>query len=162
MKTIIIIFFLGLVACSSVPNQKIEKPVITGKFTWIEWQKQAKWKSYLAENYTIPNEKKELIISFLDLQKEKLLLFAGSWCKDSETEVPKIIKIFEEIGVKSDNFTLYGVDKAKREKEGIAEHYKIEKVPTLIVLRNNIEIGRIIEFPQLTWEDDIFLILSNK
>lgn len=162
MKTIIIIFFLGIVACSSVTNQKIEKPVITGKFTWEEWQKQAKWNSYLAKNYTIPKEKLELIISFLDLQTEKFLLFAGSWCKDSETELPKIFKIFEEIGVKKDNFALYGVDKAKREPEGIAELYQIEKVPTLIVLRNNIEIGRITEFPQLTWEDDIFLILSKK
>jgi len=29
-------------------------------------------------------------------------------------------------------------------------------------LRNGAEIGRIIEFPQNTWEDDIFLIISKK
>ena len=162
MKIILIFLLFGIIACSSVIEQKSEKPVITGKFSWNEWKNQAKWKSYSVDNYFIPNEKIELIRSFLDLQNEKFLIFSGSWCGDSETEVPKIIKIFDSLGISSENYNLYGVDREKREPEGIAEQYKIEKVPTLIVLRNGAEIGRIIEFPQNTWEDDIFLIISKK
>jgi len=162
MKIFLLFLLFGIIACSSGIEQKLEKPVIIGNFSWNEWKNHAKWKSYSADNYFIPNEKIELIRSFLDLQNEKFLIFSGSWCGDSESELPKIIKIFDSLGISSVNYNLYGVDREKREPEGIAEQYKIEKVPTLIVLRNGTEIGRIIEFPQNTWEDDIFLIISKK
>jgi hypothetical protein len=37
---------------------------------------------------------------------------------------------------------------------------KINKVPTMIIIKNGKEIGRIEEFPEDTWENDLIKILE--
>lgn len=138
-----------------------EKKVITGEFSWQQWQKQAEWKSYEPSDFAPDGESLVKFGRNLDEGGWSFLLFAGSWCGDSETEVPKIYKIFEIAGINPNIITLFGVDRNKREPSGIAEVYKIEKVPTLIILHNSKETGRIVEFPKKSWESDLVEILEK-
>ena len=79
---------------------------------------------------------------FNDLE---LIVFLGTWCSDSHTLVPSFIKFIESIEYPTEKIQLYGVDR-KKETKGI-EHrlYHVERVPTIIIMRNNMEVGRITE-----------------
>ena len=147
-----------LTACATT---KQEKKIITGEFTWNQWQKEADWHSYSAAEYEPGEFLAEQLNSIINNNDNGIsfLLFAGSWCGDSESEVPKIYKLFDKANIPLAKIKLYGVDRSKREPSGIAAEYNIERVPTLIVLRDGSELGRIIEFPSTSWEEDIFKIL---
>lgn len=161
----LLVFFLMAIflnsCCDCDKSKEKPKPVVTGKLTWQEWQNIAQWKSYNAKNYkpneTLVNQLKTLLST---QQNITFIMISASWCPDSETEVPKYFKLMELCEVDDSKISLYGVDREKKEATGTSQKYKIEKVPTLIILKDMLEIGRIVEFPVLSWEDDILTILE--
>ena len=160
MRNYVFIFVVALLLAGCATTKQ-EKRIITGEFSWSQWQKEAGWHNYNASAYEpgdyISGQLNAIITS--PGSNIEFLLFSGSWCGDSESEVPKIFKLFTEAKIPLSKITLYGVDREKKEPEGIAEKYKIKRVPTLVVLKNGKELGRIIEFPAASWEEDIFKIL---
>jgi thiol-disulfide isomerase/thioredoxin len=100
-------------------------------------------------------------VSFLkNFNKElNVLIFLGTWCPDCRREVPRFLKIMEIADNSFIKFQMMGLDRTKRDSLGLAEKYKIEYVPTFIVLQNEREIGRIIEIPMLSIEQDLVEIL---
>lgn len=75
----------------------------------------------------------------------KFIVFLGTWCSDSHRLIPPFVKLLEKIDYPLERVQLYGVDRNK-ETKGI-EHrlYHIDRVPTIILMRENIEVGRITE-----------------
>jgi len=57
-------------------------------------------------------------------------------------------------------FKLFGLDRSKRDADGLAEKYQIEFVPTFVVLQDDEEIGRIVETPIVSIEQDLVEILA--
>jgi thiol-disulfide isomerase/thioredoxin len=88
------------------------------------------------------------------------LIFFGTWCGDSRREVPHFLKIADTCGWTSDHIKLYGLDRTKKSPDGLAEKYQIEKVPTLIFLKEGNEIGRMTEKPNGTLEADLLALLA--
>lgn len=91
-----------------------------------------------------------------------VLVFFGTWCKDSVSEVPKILRTLDMAGNKDLRLTLYGVDRAKKEGLGMSERFDIRRVPTTVVLRDGIELGRIVEYPATSNEEELLKILKKK
>jgi thiol-disulfide isomerase/thioredoxin len=91
-----------------------------------------------------------------------ILVFFGTWCKDSVSEVPKILRILDAAGNKDIKLALYGVDRSKKEGLGMSEKFDIQRVPTTIVLRDGKELGRIVEYPEKSNEEDLLRILEKK
>ena len=91
-----------------------------------------------------------------------ILVFFGTWCKDSVSEVPKILRILDMAGNGDLRLALYGVDRAKKEGLGMSEKFTIQRVPTTIVLRDGIELGRIVEYPATSNEEELLKILEKK
>jgi copper chaperone CopZ len=91
-----------------------------------------------------------------------ILVFFGTWCKDSVSEVPKILRILDMAGNGDLRLALYGVDRAKKEGLGMSEKFAIQRVPTTIVLRDGIELGRIVEYPATSNEEELLKILEKK
>lgn len=161
----LLVFVIILTSCSgskySIENDENGKAMIVGHLTWEEWQEEAEWDSYSAPSY-MPNLKRANEIS--DMATDNgvdFLIFAGSWCEDTERELPKIYKLITGAGIFPDKILLYGVDRQKDESSGTAKEYKIEKVPTLVLEVEGEEIGRIVENPKLSWEEDILNILRE-
>ncbi len=155
----LLICFSAVIVLSQTKEKKPAK--LIGKYTWASWQKTADWETYDAEDY-IPDGK--MIKEFgkaVQTKKITFILFAGDWCGDSKTEVPKIFKIFNYANVSADGIPLYGVGRDKLEPSGLAEKYKIEKVATLIILKDGKEIGRIVEFPEDDWLEDMLEIINK-
>jgi len=91
-----------------------------------------------------------------------ILIFFGSWCKDSVSEVPKILRVLDAAGNRNLKLALYGVDREKKEGLGMSEKFNIQRVPTTIVLRDGVELGRTVEYPEKSSEEDLLKILSRK
>ena len=56
--------------------------------------------------------------------------------------------------------TMYGTDRAKTTKNGEEKKYNITLVPTIIVMKNGKEVGRITETVKKTIEDDLAAIIT--
>jgi len=90
-----------------------------------------------------------------------LLVFFGTWSPDSLREVPRLLRVLDAAGNKDFRLALYGVDREKREGLGMAETFGIRSVPSVVVLRDGIERGRIVERPRRSMEEDLLEILMK-
>ncbi len=85
----------------------------------------------------------------------------GTWCPDSRREVPRFMKILDSWQFPSGRLTFIGVDDGKLSPVGEYEQLEIQRVPTFIIYKNNIEAGRIIENPVTSLEQDMVNILRG-
>jgi thiol-disulfide isomerase/thioredoxin len=84
------------------------------------------------------------------LQKNKdsvqLLVFMGTWCEDSQNIIPKMFSLTDAAGFSNDRVTLIGVDRAKKTYSHLCEALNITNVPTIMVMKNGKELGRVVEY----------------
>ena len=85
----------------------------------------------------------------------------GTWCEDSIREIPYLFNILNSINYNIESVEIICVDENKNTPEGYEKDFEIIKVPTIIFLKKNEEINRIVEFPVETLQKDIIKILSN-
>lgn len=101
-----------------------------------------------------------------------IICVLGSWCGDSEREVPRFWKILDMAENPNLTMTLFAVGRATDEKarelmveigfdENLRDVYNVQLVPTFIFLRGEKELGRIVETPETTLEQDAARILSS-
>jgi cyclophilin family peptidyl-prolyl cis-trans isomerase len=87
----------------------------------------------------------------------------GTWCDDSQREVPKLIRILDDLksqfGVDVP-VTFVAVDRSKRKPEALVAGKDLQKVATFIYYRAGRELGRIVERPQGLFEDDLLQIAA--
>ncbi|NOX36564.1 MAG: hypothetical protein GXO78_03425 [Calditrichaeota bacterium] len=88
-------------------------------------------------------------------------IFLGTWCGDSRDGVPPFMKILERAQNAHLRVELIGVDRQKLDPDGLAIDYHIERVPTFIILENGSEIGRMVEFPEKTFAEDLLDLLAQ-
>ncbi|MDZ7335079.1 MAG: thioredoxin family protein [candidate division KSB1 bacterium] len=91
----------------------------------------------------------------------QILVFLGTWCPDSEREVPRFLKIMELTKGGPISYQLIGLDRSKRDAFGLAEKYQIEFVPTFVVIQQDEEIGRIVESATVSLEQDLLEIIES-
>ena len=96
------------------------------------------------------------------LKGKEVTLLMGTWCEDSQREVPGMMKILAEAGYAIAQMEIIAVDEDKRTPSGVEQAYEASYVPALIVYENGEEINRIVEFPLGTLEEDMLAILSGK
>jgi len=89
----------------------------------------------------------------------KIQIFMGTWCSDSRREVPRFIKILDFSEFDKNHLQIINVDRNKKSPTHEEKNINIEFVPTFIINKYNNEIGRIVEFPIVTLESDLFNIL---
>jgi thiol-disulfide isomerase/thioredoxin len=105
----------------------------------------------------------ESINKLLDIDKSNLTIkiVMGTWCPDSRREVPRFMRILDIWQFPVSSVTFIGVDNAKISPVGEYDKLEIQRVPTFIVYKNNIEAGRIIENPATSLEQDMVNILTR-
>jgi thiol-disulfide isomerase/thioredoxin len=105
----------------------------------------------------------EAVNLLLDMSKTgiSIKIVMGTWCPDSRREVPRLMKILDLWQFPKPDVTFIGVDDAKRSPVGDYDKLDIQRVPTIIIYKNNIEAGRIIENPVTSLEQDMVNILGR-
>jgi len=76
----------------------------------------------------------------------QLVIFFGTWCEDSHFVIPKLFSLMDAAGFPQDRITLLGVDRKKTTLSHLSEALNVTKVPTIIVMKNGIELGRFVDF----------------
>jgi thiol-disulfide isomerase/thioredoxin len=162
---LVLIGLLEMQACGNTnPSATRNEPapdMVLGECSWEDWQKGAKWDDYSASDYLPDSAAVQRLATLAANPEITFLVFGASWCGDSRDGIPKIYKVFRAAKIEPKRAMLYGVNRQKREQTGMAEKFQIKRVPTLIVLKGNKEIGRIVEVPMLSWEKDLEQVLSK-
>ena len=138
--------------------------------TWIigafdpERLKQEPYSSWYTSGYDDYQITSEALNSLLDVAKDNITIkiVMGTWCPDSRREVPRMMRILDIWKLPMSQVTFIGVDRKKIANVPGYDSLKIEKVPTFIIYKNNIEAGRIIEVPTTSLEQDLLNILTVK
>ena len=102
------------------------------------------------DNYEVTDQ-----INLSDLEDISVVIMFGTWCHDSKREVPRMLRILDSAGVGTEKISLIGVDTKKAEPKGREKLYNLRNTPTLILLKNGKEVGRIIERPNVSLEADL-------
>lgn len=79
-------------------------------------------------------------------EKLSLLFFAGTWCHDSQQVMPKYFSCLEAASFPEHRYTIVSTDRNKKTIAHLHQIFSIVNVPTVIVLNNGKEIGRIEEY----------------
>lgn len=164
MNKIICIIFLFF-EMNTVAQNNIENKTILYGTVSKEQLMAPPYSQWFDTNYSNyhPDER---TLADLRLQKTKdisVKVFFGTWCGDSQREVPRFIKLLEQMFIT--NVQLIAVGKSdslykqspQHEEEGLG----IYRVPTFIIYKKGIEVNRINEFPVLSAEKDLFKILNG-
>lgn len=148
--------------CALMPHRRTQqsaaKPILTGWLTQQQIFKQIQEYQQEKNQYQPAAESLEQLAKFsTDVQ---IVVFLGTWCSDSQREVPRFLKIMELAQNPHLAYKLLGLDRSKRDAGGLAEQHQIEFVPTFVVLHEDKEIGRIVETPVVSIEQDLVEILA--
>lgn len=159
---------LGIIIIIVMSVISSNKPHVIGKVTWEQWVEFSGWSIDVNlkgdDSYDFDRKVVKQINEIIKSDNNySFVLFSGSWCSDSRFEMPKIIDLIHHLEVDNNQLEIIGVSRDKTEPRQYVQKYGIHYVPTLIVLHNNIEIGRFIETPKKSWEEDILeIILKHK
>jgi hypothetical protein len=91
-----------------------------------------------------------------------LVILMGTWCEDSQNLLPKLRKTLQAAAYPMSKLSMYGVDRAKTAKNVEHRLYKLEKVPTIVVYKNYMEVGRIVETVKKSIEADLMAIVKGR
>lgn len=95
-------------------------------------------------------------------QPIEIKVFFGTWCSYCKKWLPTFIKTIQVAGNPNIHVQYFGVDEAMSQPEAQLTQYGISRTPTFVVIKNGKEIGRIVEEPKDSVEEDLALILLGR
>lgn len=162
---IIVILFTTLTVSGQEFNQMVEDH-FTGEYNLVgfcdlsafEDPEYAEWFNEGYDEYDVSEEAAETLSKRTG--EIDIIMVLGTWRPDSRREVPHFVKILNAIDFDEERLLIIGVDRDKALPEEM-EFLEVEYVPTFIFLHNDEELGRIVESPSTTLEEDMAAILSS-
>jgi thiol-disulfide isomerase/thioredoxin len=181
-KSIILIslvMLLGFSACSPKKAATTTTPAVEEtKPATVNFSEQSTWllgyfnrsqmsgephSAWFLKGYDAYQPSQDAVNKLTELGKSDITIkiVLGTWCPDSRREVPRFMRILDIWTFPAEKVTFIGVDNFKNGPVGEFQSLKIERVPTFIIYKNNIEAGRIIENPVTSLEQDMVNILTG-
>ena len=91
--------------------------------------------------------------------------YFGTWCGDSRRQIPRLIRLLDLEGFDEQRLTLIALSDRPMEFKQAPGHPEakrnVHRTPTIVVLRDGNEVGRIVETPTTSIEADILAILEG-
>jgi thiol-disulfide isomerase/thioredoxin len=183
-SVILILFLVCLCGCkTSKPVTAIQLPVVqqaspdnstheinfSDQATWIlgyfnlNLLRKPPYSTWFLSGYNEYNYNSDAVDKLKGTEKSDLTIkiIMGTWCPDSRREVPRFIRVLDAASFSLDKIRMIGVDNEKKSPIENYDSLNIQRVPTFIIYKNNIEAGRIIENPTTSLEQDIVNILNR-
>ncbi len=102
------------------------------------------WYAENLEHYTTNQSALEGLRKLKD--SLQLLVFMGTWCEDSHNVIPKLFSLCDQAAFPQNHITLIGVDRNKKTWGHLCEALNVDKVPTILLMKQGKELGRVVEF----------------
>ncbi len=103
------------------------------------------------------------ILNAMEAAKNKFhfVVFGGTWCEDTQFVLPRFFKLQEQSGFPDNSISFFGVDRAKKSIGNVATVFKIINVPTIIVMKDGKEVGRVVEYGKTgKWDKELADLLK--
>jgi len=158
----VMIFFMTSVAVAQTPYATINDPkhpqqkILVGTITQYILQNDPSF-SWYGINYKGYSPSAQLL-NTIEACKDSIqyVVFAGTWCEDSQFIIPRFFSLLEKSGVADNHVSFFAVDRDKKIPGNIASAFKITNVPTIIAMKSGIEIGRVVEYGKNgNWDEDL-------
>lgn len=137
-------------------------PIIVGiqERATLEKEPYKKWfdvsyKEHPLDTVTMTSIKEELA-------QTDITVFMGTWCEDSQREVPAFFKALDLAGIDTSKVQLITITEGKDAPEALIKDHGIEYVPTIIFEKEGKELGRIVEYSIFSIEKDMAKILNGE
>lgn len=162
----IVLIFVSMSFGQENPNTEVDektgKPILFGTLERDDFQDDnyAWWFNSGYKFYTVDTLTAKKM-SIVDIDSLNITIVLGTWCSDSRREVPRFFKITDEIQFPQEKIKLFGVNRKKESFNNKVSPLEIELVPTFIFYKNEKEIGRIIEIPEVSLESDMLKIIEE-
>lgn len=149
------------IATDTVSNEKmlvghIHKNDLAGDPVFGKWY----YENY--ETYSIPDAG---AVQVLRNHKDDiyLLIFGATWCEDTHFILPRLFKIQEASGFSEDRTALFALNRSKEMGNPIPQAFGISHTPTIVVMKDGREIGRVVEYGKTgNWEQELADIIKNQ
>ncbi len=92
----------------------------------------------------------------------RIKVFMGTWCEDSQREIPHFFKLLHAMEFDQKHVEMYAMSEEKTTPENYEKGWEIYNVPTIIFLKNENEINRFVEFPVNSLQSDITKIIKGE
>ncbi len=157
----------GSPAWSAPEEEEEEEPKLLGRITaqQLEEEPFAEW---FGDSYGDYKPNPEVLASLREVGTEgvDITVFFGTWCGDSQREIPRLLKLLDEMEFPAAQLTLVAVDgvdeAAKQSPDGEEKGLEIYRVPTMVVTRGDREVARLVEHPVLSLERDLLALLEGQ
>ncbi len=96
---------------------------------------------------------------------DRIEVYMGTWCDDSQREVPKLLRILEDLRSQFGTaipVRFVAIDRSKQKPSDLIAGKSVTKVATFIYYRGDRELGRIEERPKGILEDEILAIAGSE
>ncbi|HEX7902308.1 MAG TPA: thioredoxin family protein [Chitinophagaceae bacterium] len=91
----------------------------------------------------------------------QIIAFMGTWCEDSHFIIPRFYSLLDAANFSKDKISLIGVDRSKKTLSHLTEALDIKNVPTLMVMKNGKELGRVVEYGKTgQWDKEFGEIIN--
>ena len=155
------LFFFG---CVDTKPQKQKNLLGTITESQLKEEPYSRWYTKNYDEYAPSTEIIEKITPLLS--DHNVTIFFGTWCGDSKEGVPQVLKILNKATIDTSRLHIIGLgggkENYKKGPNGEEKGGNIFRVPTIIFKKDGVEKGRIIEFPVVSFEQDMLDILSEK
>ena len=169
------IFFTGLIIFLTGCSSKQQKPldirsvkatsgemILLGKINKANLQVSPLTPWFNQDYQIIPIEAKWIESVKPYLKGLRVKIFMGTWCEDSQREIPHFFKLLESLEFDPNHIEMYAMSEEKSTPENFEKGWEIFNIPTIIFLKNGIEINRFVEFPKISLESDIIKIIKRE
>lgn len=154
LKVAQFIFLIALMLCTAaVVAVGAEKAPHLGNITETQLLKEYSIFAEEFEAYQLTDEQKKQLAQIKS--KAHVDIYFGTWCHDSEREVPRFLKAFNQHP--NISYTLIGLDYGKKEPAQRAETAGVKYTPTFVITKNGKEVGRIVERPETDMVHDVWV-----
>lgn len=168
LKTLVLLLNIILLssACIKANTTEINNdadPILIGNIN-LEDIENLEWYKESYQNYKPSTAVIEKIKQHLQDKDLYIEVYFGTWCPDSQYEVPQLIKLLHALDFDMSKLTLVGLGRDKKVPnvdEAEAKKLAIEMIPTFIFKENGEERNRFVEFARESLEKDVLAIVSD-
>ena len=96
------------------------------------------------------------------LEGLEIKVFMGTWCEDSQREIPHFFKLLDALEFDQRQLEMYAMSEEKTTPQNFEKDLEIHHVPTIIFFKNGEEINRFVELPVSSLATDIAKIIKGE